>query len=140
MTRPLYEKKEHREAAYKAAMEIEDKTNAKVEMGPPMAQWDFIIHAKNKPVAIADFKERYNTHDKYKTYFVSEKRVKNLLDVAVERGLKPVLFVRWTDGLRWLEIAPNAHVDRTIGGRYDRGDAADVEYMLHYWSKDFRGV
>lgn len=140
MSRPLYETQKNRDSAYEAAKEIEHKTSAKVEMGPPMAHWDFIIHVKNKPVAIADFKQRHNLREKYKTYFVSEKRIQNLLAESIERALKPVLFVRWTDGLHWLEIAPNAHVDRTVGGRYDRGDSADVEYMLHYWSKDFQRV
>ena len=140
MTRPLYETRNHRESAYDAAKEIEAKTDAKVEMGPPLAAWDFIIHVHQKPVAIADFKERYNLNGKYETYFISERRVLNLLEEAEKRHLKPVLFVKWKDGLRWLEIGPKAHVDRTVGGRYDRGDSADIEHMLHYWSKDFREV
>lgn len=140
MTRPLYEEQKHRDAAYDAAQEIEHKTAIKVEMGPPLAAWNFILHRKNKAIAIADFKERYNAKDRYDTYFVSERRVLGLLDEAEKRGLRPMLFVRWRDGLYWLDIGPDAHVDRKLGGRYDRKDPDDVEYMLHYWSKDFKRV
>ena len=140
MTRPTYETQKNRDAAYETARELEHKANVKVEIGPPLGRWDFILHRNNKPVAIADFKERHNTKDKYPTFFISEQRVQNLLKAAEERNLQPMLFVRWFDGLHWLSIGPDAHVKRDVGGRYDRGDSKDVEYMLHYWTRDFTKV
>lgn len=88
-----------------------------------LASYDVDL-VRDKPVAHAEFKARTCSVDKYPTVLLSHhKRV--LLTVAhTASGLPPLLFVRWEDDFRFIDVREISAPLR-MGGRYDRAGASN---------------
>lgn len=86
-----------------------------------------------------EIKCRDYRHDDFATYTVSEEKLQKLLNCTRLRGLMPVLLVAWQDGVGWANAeAYWAAEMRHFGGRWDRKDPKDKEWMRDAPIADFR--
>jgi hypothetical protein len=71
------------------------------------------------------------------TYMLSQQKYQGLLSWA-EYGLTPILLVSWQDAIGYVRL-PCPH-DIAVGGRRDRGDALDIEPVVHIKTSDFKVI
>lgn len=102
---------------------------------PDNSRADFIMHRDGLAQSVVEIKCRNVSSAKYETLMLSKGKYYALLDWA-DRGFKAALAVRWTDGIGVCPI-PVEHTLGT-GGRTDRGDALDIESVVHIPIDQFR--
>ena len=95
---------------------------------PDHSRADFIMHRDGVAQSVIEIKCRNVSSAKYETLMLSKSKYCALLDWA-ERGFKAALVVRWTDAIGICPV-PVEHSLGT-GGRTDRGDALDIESVVH---------
>lgn len=84
-------------------------------------------------VAFGEFRCRTNTHDTYPTYML-DRHTWGLLKLKCKTEGKPVvLVIGFADGDYYIKITPELvkAVVEGVGGRHDRGDAKDIEPVVH---------
>jgi len=104
----------------------------KIEMRklPISYRLDYAMFRDNKLRGFAEVKTRSHKHDRYPTLMISLGKVvaaQHLADVTKTRS---VLLVQYLDGIFWTDFKTPHEV--LMGGRTDRGDAADIEPCAHY--------
>ena len=74
----------------------------------------------------------------YRTYMISEEKYKKLVGLEISAAL----VVRWTDciGLLAVDDYPHPGMYRETGGRKDRGQDGDIEFVLHIPIEHFRVI
>lgn len=102
---------------------------------PDNSRVDFLMHRDGLAQSVVEIKCRNVSSAKYETLMLSKGKYYALLD-WVDRGFKAALAVRWTDGIGVCPI-PTEHTLGT-GGRTDRGDALDIESVVHIPIDQFR--
>lgn len=95
---------------------------------PDYTRADFMLHRDGIAEAILEVKCRNVSSAKYETYMLGKGKYDALLGWA-DMGFKAVLAVRWTDTIGIVRL-PVEHTEDT-GGRTDRGDALDIERVVH---------
>ena len=98
----------------------------------------FTVLSKNgRPKIAVEIKTRRNSSHRYPTFMISKQKYDALCRL---RGHDIVtgLLVQWTDRLGYVSV-PVEHTT-TVGGRYDRGDARDVETVVLIDTKKFQTV
>lgn len=93
-------------------------------------------------VAYGEFRCRSNSHDIYPTYMM-DRHTWGLLKLKFKtEGKSVVLVVGFTDGDYYIKITPELvkQVVGGVGGRHDRGDAKDVEPVVHIQIGMFKKV
>lgn len=98
---------------------------------------DYALFRNGWIAAWAEVKCRSNASDRYDTYMLSLAKVQAGNRLAAAHGVPFLLVVRWTDAIGWVQ--PTAG-DVRIGGRRDRGDAQDIEQVVHIPITDFRAL
>ena len=104
---------------------------------PDNSRADFLMHRDGTATSVVEVKCRNVSSAKYETLMLSKGKYYGLLD-WVDRGFKAALAVRWTDGIGICPI-PVEHTLGT-GGRRDRGDALDIESVVHIPIDQFRMI
>ena len=79
-------------------------------------------------VALVEIKTRRNASDKYPTYMLGAAKADMMMGIADSMGALPLLMVKFTDGIFLTKIKDG--FERKHGGRYDRGDALDIEECI----------
>lgn len=138
--RPIYESKSDKVAEAKViTVLLTHSDNAQFIKLPDLAVVDYIaIDRAGIPRALIEIKVRKNAADKYPTYMISERKIKDALRVSELVNIPFVLVVSWLDDVRWVRV--KTMYPTTIGGRYDRGDAQDVERVCLIPISDFAKV
>ena len=95
---------------------------------PDYTRADFLLHRDGIAEAILEIKCRNVSSAKYETYMLSKGKYDALLGWA-DMGFKAALAVRWTDAIGVVRL-PVEHTE-DVGGRTDRGDALDIERVVH---------
>jgi hypothetical protein len=102
---------------------------------PDNSRVDFLMHRDGTAQSVIEIKCRNVSSAKYETLMLSKGKYYALLDWA-DKGFKAALVVRWTDGIGVCPV-PVEHTLGT-GGRTDRGDALDIESVVHIPIDRFR--
>lgn len=86
-----------------------------------------VLSKDGRPRIVVEIKTRRNGSYKYPTFMISKQKYDALHRLSL-RGMRTGILVQWTDRLGYVTV-PVEHTT-TIGGRYDRGDARDVETVV----------
>lgn len=132
--RPLYETQEDLDREREAIISLCGKTDSRPVKLPISAHADYMMVRDNEAKAVVEVKCRKNNRLAYDTYMISKHKYEGLLSWA-SYGLTPILLVRWADYIGYIKL-PCQHEIAT-GGRTDRGDAQDVEPVVHIKTTDF---
>lgn len=128
MTRPLFETSEDLDREAAATKALCEHLGADAIKLPMRSRADQLLHSEGECVAIVEAKCRNISSARYEDYMLSASKYNALCDWA-EKGFNTYLLVRWTDTTGYIQI-PTEHGTGT-GGRYDRGDLADIEAMVY---------
>ena len=137
MMRPLYETEEDLDRERGAIMTLCGRTDAHPFKLPISAHADYIMMRDGEAKAVVEVKCRKNKRLAYDTYMLSQHKYEGLLSWA-EYGLTPILLVSWQDAIGYVRL-PCPH-DIAVGGRRDRGDALDIEPVVHIKTSDFKVI
>ncbi len=135
--RPIYHTR--RDAANELAVKyfIEDKYRCRFTLTMPLDPVDAVISdVEDIIVALVEIKTRRNASDKYPTYMLGAAKADMMMGIADSMGALPLLMVKFTDGIFLTKIKDG--FERKRGGRYDRGDALDVEECIFIPMDKFR--
>jgi hypothetical protein len=126
--RRRYETEEDLQNEREVAAAIERHYSLTAIKLPDNSRADFMLHRDGVAQSIIEIKCRNVSSAKYETLMLSKSKYYALLDWA-DKGFKAALVVRWTDAIG---ICP-VPVEHTLGtgGRTDRGDALDIESVVH---------
>ena len=70
-----------------------------------------------------------NAKNKAPTYMLSAQKWRKGLEIAAESGVPFMLIVEFTDGIYGARLRKDYPI--SIGGRFDRGDAKDIEECIY---------
>jgi hypothetical protein len=126
--RPLYETKEDLDREMDLARRFGALTDSVPVKLPIEAHADFIMVRNRMAKAVVEIKCRTNNRLAYDTYMLSQHKYAGLASWE-HYGLTPILLVSWADTTGYVKI-PCPHQIST-GGRTDRGDAQDIESVVH---------
>jgi len=135
--RPLYETEEdiHRERG--TILTLCATTDSHAIKLPVKAYADYIMSRNGEAKAVVEVKCRNNNRLAYDTYMISQRKYEGLLSWA-NYGLTPILLVGWLDAIGYVRL-PCPH-EASMGGRRDRGDAHDIEPVVHIKTSDFKVI
>lgn len=137
---PIYETESDRAHARQVMKIVAGMHDLVFKETERLAYCDFIVahaEAPSAPIAIVEVKCRNCWFEDYKTYAVSEAKIKRLLSMAARYNLPTQLIVAWKDviGGVWLQ---HATYTTRQGGRYDRpNDPTAIESMCHFTLDNF---
>jgi hypothetical protein len=98
----------------------------------------YLYDEDDVPAAVIEIKCRNNAHDKYPTYMISASKWRNARLLAKDDNIPFLLVVRFTDGV--YAVKGNTEYPTAKGGRYDRGDAKDVEECMYIPLEKFKKI
>jgi len=134
--RPEYESQNDRNNEQAIIAVVESKWHCKAQKLKKRLELDFALIRNGKIVAFAEVKQRNVLHDTYKTFAISLHKWLKAKELS-EACKIPVFFViGYKDGIRWVKHDLTEY-EMFMGGRTDRGDAQDVEPMIHIPIKQF---
>lgn len=126
--RPYYQTEDDLRREREVASVIERAYGLKAIKLPDHARADFLLHRDGTAKSVIEVKCRNVSSAKYDTYMISKGKYDALLGWAA-MGLKAAIVVRWTDTIGIVRV-PVEHSE-DVGGRTDRGDARDIETVVH---------
>lgn len=128
----LYETDEDRQRELDVANMIQPRIRGVFQRLAQYSIFDFAILEQNKVTSLAEIKTRTCNHDKYKTYYISQKKILNA-HTCEAAGLPVDLFVHWADQkigqLRISRVKPDYY---TRSQRTDSEDPKDFGLVGHY--------
>lgn len=131
--RPLYETPKDKARALSVAVTLAGAWGYRTcTPTPDLHVADFILqdHVSGVGPAIVEVKCRTNRKDAYPTYMLSKAKYDRLLELCADNpGTSAVLIVSWADAVGACILPAEHTVGR--GGRWDRGDARDVEPIVY---------
>lgn len=133
--RPIYETegdlRNEREIAHVVATSRYPFRYAKLGKYDPA---DYLLHDQGVSYFVVEIKDRDVPIHRYQTYIISRRKLDDLLQFAAHRKTVGLLAVRWSGGEVGVVRASKAiqHATYRMGGRTDRGDAADIEELAEF--------
>ncbi len=141
MGRPIYEQLEDRERQARVAAELCEAWDLiDIFPLPPLAVCDFLMLRPDSSLALAELKCRSTRSLHYPTLHLSKHKLDRIVIVSCALKMPFFLIVQWVDGIFWQEITPTdlPMLKTAIGGRDDRGDAADREQVYEIPATSFQ--
>lgn len=138
--RPIYESQHDRDNEAIVQKQVEAWARCSLTKQPYNRYLDWEAHRDNTLVALMEFKQRKNPRLQYPTYMVAHTKWMNGLRMSGDAGVPFILFVKWTDGLFYLHVREDTPITVASGGRWDRGDKADVEQMAYVNTSLFKPI
>jgi len=142
MNRPMYESKEDLTHETKMKSFLEGKWNCTLQKLPLKYQLDWLAMRDKDPYAFIEFKHREKlSFNAYPRYMISLDKWMKAKQLCREVGIPFIMVITFTEGT-YYGVFTNNMVDVTygFGGRYDRGDAQDVEPMVYLPLKIFQKI
>lgn len=96
-----------------------------------------VLSKRGKAKVAVEIKTRRNSSYAYPTFMISKSKYDALCQLQ-SRGMHTGILVQWTDRLGFVTV-PVEHQTK-VGGRYDRGDARDIETVVHISVKKFETI
>lgn len=137
--RPIYETAQdrQREDAVRQYLVERYKCNYK-KTGLLSGVDGYLYYPDDRVAAVVEIKCRNNAHDKYPTYMISANKWHNAKQLAKDDNVPFLLVVKFTDGV--YAIKGDRDYPTAKGGRYDRGDAQDVEQCMYIPMDKFKEI
>ena len=133
MNRPMYESKVDLTHETKMKSFLEGKWNCTLQKLPLKYQLDWLAMRCKDPYAFIEFKHREKLSlNAYPRYMMSLDKWMKAKQLCKELEIPFIMVITFTEGT-YYGVFVNNLVDVTygFGGRYDRGDAQDVEPMVY---------
>ena len=128
--RPIYETDQDRGREREVHRYLESKLGCVFSTADTLANVDgFLCTEDGELSAVVEIKTRRNPKDKYPTYMLSAAKWRNGLEIGKIYAIPFVLIVKFTDGV--YAVALSDKYKSSHGGRYDRGDAKDIEECIY---------
>lgn len=131
--RPIYENEASLKNEAGTALEIEQAWKVDLIKMPMKNKIDFLMKNKNGVArAFVEVKNRACKRHQYPTYMISLDKWTAGLAMGGFTALKFIIAVNWDDEIGYLDC--NKHISEitvNMGGRKDRGDAQDIEPVVH---------
>lgn len=133
MKRPIYEDEASLKSERETALAIEKAWKCNLTKLPMKSKIDFLMkNKKGEPRAFVEVKNRACKRHKYPTYMISLDKWVSGLSMSRFTEVPLVLVVSWDDEIGY--VTCGAVIKETtvnMGGREDRGDAQDIEPVVH---------
>ena len=126
MKRPLYETNADKANETKFMQRVCRHLKCDLRQMPTAMRYDFEAYRDGKLVAMIEYKRRTCKSGSYPSYMISAHKIDTITEAAEKAKCKFILFVEWTDALKWVEPARTRKV-LSKGGRKDRDDPHDQE-------------
>lgn len=124
------------ERAVAAAIESAWKVSAeKLKAGDGV---DYLLRREQEAKAYMEVKCRTHDYGTYDTYTISTFKLTQGRISATSAKLPLIIAVSFNGSIYWVDYMNLGTMTITKGGRYDRGDAADVEWMTHIPIREFK--
>ena len=137
--RPIYETANDRQREDEVRQYLVEKYKCNYKKTAVLSGVDgYLYYPDDRLAAVVEIKCRNNAHDKYPTYMISASKWRNAQVLAKDDGIPFILVVRFTDGV--YAIKGNKDHPTAKGGRYDRGDAQDVEECMYIPLEQFKKI
>jgi len=131
MNRPKYETESDREAENAIADRFaEEYAGTQLEF-PEFSRIDRLFTRRGKPRAWLEIKRRNHECGRYNTYALSAKKYQSMVRLAKITNVPSILVVGFTDLIAWVNLDELGALSMWQGGRDDRDDPQDEEYMVH---------
>lgn len=143
MKRPIYESQVDLTHENKMKPFLEAKWNCTLHKVPLKYQVDWLAMRGKDPMAFVEFKHREKLSiDAYPRYMISLDKWMKAKQLCKEVEIPFIMVITFTEGTYYGVFAHNGLHDVTygFGGRYDRGDAQDVEPMIYLPLKKFMKI
>lgn len=143
MKRPIYESQVDLTHENKMKTFLEAKWNCTLHKVPLKYQVDWMAMRGKDPMAFVEFKHREKLSiDAYPRYMISLDKWIKAKQLCKEVEIPFIMVITFTEGTYYGVFAHNSLHDVTygFGGRYDRGDAQDVEPMIYLPLKKFMKI
>lgn len=143
MKRPIYELQVDLTHENKMKTFLEAKWNCTLHKVPLKYQVDWMAMRGKDPMAFVEFKHREKLSiDAYPRYMISLDKWMKAKQLCKEVEIPFIMVITFTEGTYYGVFAHNGLHDVTygFGGRYDRGDAQDVEPMIYLPLKKFMKI
>lgn len=143
MKRPMYESQVDLTHENKMKTLLEAKWNCTLHKVPLKYQVDWLAMRGKDPMAFVEFKHREKLSiDAYPRYMISLDKWMKAKQLCKEVEIPFIMVITFTEGTYYGVFSHNGLHDVTygIGGRYDRGDAQDVEPMIYLPLKKFMKI
>jgi hypothetical protein len=128
--RPIYERQADRERQDAIMRAFCDCYGCDAVVMPALCAWDYEIRYCGEIVAVAEIKTRSKPATLYPHFMVKEEKVQMVRAEGERRGIAPLLLVNYPDLRAWARL-DRVEYSTGMGGRWDRGDPADVEMMAY---------
>ena len=122
---------------------LEAKWNCTLHKVPLKYQVDWLAMRGKDPMAFVEFKHRNKLSiNAYPRYMISLDKWMKAKQLCKEVEIPFIMVITFTEGTYYGVFAHNGLHDVTygFGGRYDRGDAQDVEPMIYLPLKKFMKI
>ena len=131
--RPIYENESSLKNEAGTAFEVEKAWGCKLIKLPIKNQIDFLMKDKaGNSRAFVEVKNRACKRHQYPTYMISLHKWVAGMNNANYLCMEFVLVVNWDDEIGYLKCKSNLEgITVNMGGREDRGDAQDIEPVVH---------
>lgn len=143
MKRPIYESQVDLTHENKMKTFLEAKWNCALHKVPLKYQVDWLAMRGKDPMAFVEFKHRDKLSiNAYPRYMISLDKWMKAKQLSKEVEIPFIMVITFTEGTYYGVFAHNGLHDVTygFGGRYDRGDAQDVEPMIYLPLKKFMKI
>jgi hypothetical protein len=143
MSRPMYESQSDVTRENKMKALLETKWNCELNKLPIKYHLDWMAMRGKDPMAFVEFKHRENLSIyKYPRYMISLDKWMKAKQLCKEVEIPFIMVITFTEGNYYGVFSHNGIHDMAygFGGRYDRGDAQDVEPMIYLPLKKFQKI
>lgn len=131
--RPQYEDESSLKSEAGTAFEVEKAWNVDLVKMPMKNKIDFLMkNKKGESRAVVEVKNRACKRHKYPTYMISLDKWVAGCSMGLITELNFILVVNWDDEIGYLDCKKHTkEITVNMGGRADRGDAQDIEPVVH---------
>lgn len=131
MNRPIYKTCSDGVAERGVASVIERAWKVTAVKLPAAEQIDYLLRRGEEEKAYMEVKCRSHDYGTYETYTISSAKWVTMLATGKVFSLPVFLVVSFNGLIYWVDTMKLSGIKLTKGGRFDRGDAKDAEWMAH---------
>ena len=138
--RKIYETQDDRVRQDEVRQYLEGIWNCVYVQAPTLSHIDGMLYNQDQTTlqALVEIKTRRNASNKYPTYMLSANKWRAVVELSKYHSVPFLLIVKFTDGMYAAKLKDDYPVHQ--GGRYDRGDAMDVENCIYIPMKEFKKI
>lgn len=140
---PLYESQADASSEREVANLIEHVTGwsmFKLDDRRSCPDWIAVDQDTKLVTAIIEIKVRTNKRHTYRTYMVDQSKWETVRRMARVMCVPGLIVVGFTDDVCWIDTSQLAGVEIELGGRNDRNDPNDIDWLYHVRSTRLKSL